>query len=106
MARYLWKVSYTTDGAKGLLAEGGSSRRALLDKLISDKGGTLETFDFSLGEDDAYLIGELPSLSDVMALSLAVAASGGARVTTIPLLSPEEVDAAAKQDIGYRAPGA
>jgi hypothetical protein len=28
MPRYLWKVSYTTEGAKGLIAEGGSSRKA------------------------------------------------------------------------------
>jgi uncharacterized protein with GYD domain len=106
VARYLWKVSYTAAGAKGLLGEGGSSRRELLRTLLESKGGTLETFDYALGEDDAYLIAEVPNVTDVMAVSLTVAAAGGARVTTIPLLTPEDVDAAAKQDVQYRAPGA
>ena len=42
MARYLWKVTYSTEGARGLLAEGGSSRRATVIKLLESAGGTLE----------------------------------------------------------------
>ena len=39
------------------------------------------------------------------ALALAVNQGGGATVSTVALLTPEEVDAAAKQSVGYRAPG-
>ena len=106
MARYLWKVSYTIDGAKGLIAEGGSSRKATIQKLVKSVGGKLVTFDFALGEDDAYLIAEIPSVIDVAAVSLAVAAAGGARVTTVELLSPAEMDEAAAKNVSYRAPGA
>ncbi len=106
MARYLWKVSYTTDGAKGLLAEGGTARRAVIQKLLKSMGGKLETFDFALGEDDAYLIAEVPDVVDVAAVSLAVAASGSVRVTTVQLLTPAQIDEAAQKTVNYRAPGA
>ena len=106
MARYLWKVSYSTEGAKGLLAEGGSSRRATVAKLIEAAGGTMESFDYALGEDDAYVVAELPDVLDVAAVSLTVAAAGGARIKTTQLLTPEEIDAAAKRNVQYRAPGA
>jgi len=39
------------------------------------------------------------------ALSLAVNASGTVRLSTIMLMTPEEVDAACKKTVGYRAPG-
>lgn len=106
MARYLWKVSYSVDGAKGLIAEGGTSRRTVVQKLVKSVGGKLVSFDFALGEDDAYVIAEIPNATDVAAVSMAVAASGGARVTTVQLLTPAEMDKAAKRTVAYRAPGA
>ena len=106
MARYLWKVSYSADGAKGLLAEGGSSRRATVVKLLEAAGGNIEIFDYALGEDDAYLVAEVPDVLDVAAISLTVAASGGVRITTTQLLTSEEIDAATKRNVQYRAPGA
>ena len=106
MARFLWKVSYSVDGAKGLIAEGGTARRATIQKLLRSVGGKLVTFDYALGEDDAYLIAEVPNVTDVAAVSLTVAASGGAKVTTVPLLTPAEMDKAAKKNIAYRDPGA
>ena len=106
MARYLWKVSYSADGAKGLIAEGGTARRAVVQKLVKGVGGKLVSFDYALGEDDAYVIAEVPNAVDVAAVSLAVAAGGGARVTTVELLTPAEMDKAAKRNIAYRAPGA
>jgi uncharacterized protein with GYD domain len=106
MARYLWKVSYTAEGAKGLLAEGGTSRKNTIQKLIRSLGGKLVSFDFAFGDDDAYVIAEVKDATDVAAVSLAVAAAGGARVTTVQLLTPDQMDAAAKKNVAYRAPGA
>ena len=106
MARYLWKVSYSVDGAKGLIAEGGTARRTTIQKLLRSVGGKLVSFDYALGEDDAYVIAEVSNAVDVAAVSLAVAAGGGARVTTVELLTPAEMDKAAKRNISYRAPGA
>jgi uncharacterized protein with GYD domain len=106
MARYLLQVSYTVDGARGLLKEGGSSRRATVETLLEGLGGTLEHFDFALGGDDAYVIAEVPDVTDVAAVSLAVAAAGGARLRTVQLLTPAQMDEAAKKQVAYRAPGA
>jgi uncharacterized protein with GYD domain len=105
MPRYLWKVSYTIEGAKGLLAEGGSSRRATVQKLVKSMGGKLVSFDFALGEDDAYVIAEVPDVTAVAAVSLAVAAAGGARVTTVELLTPAQMDDAVGKNVVYRAQG-
>ena len=106
MAKYLWQVSYTTEGLKGLVKEGGSSRAAAIRTLTESRGGTLEAFYFAFGDDDVYLIADLPSNVEASAVALAVGASGAARIKTVVLLSPEDVDAATKVDVGYRAPGA
>ena len=105
MPKYLWKVNYTQDGAKGLLKDGGSARVTMLEKLLADLGGTLESFYFGVGEDDAYIIVDLPSNEDAVAVSMTVAAGGGATSVTVPLLTPEEMDSAADKTVQYRAPG-
>jgi uncharacterized protein with GYD domain len=105
MALYLWRVSYTTEGAEGLLAQGGTSRRAAIQKALESLGGNLESFHYALGEADAYLVGNLPDDTASAALSLRVAAAGGARVTTVPLLTPEQMDEAAKRGVTYSPPG-
>jgi uncharacterized protein with GYD domain len=105
MALYLWRVSYTTAGAEGLLAEGGTGRRASIQKALESLGGSLVSFHYALGEDDAYLVGDLPDATAATALSLRVAAAGGARVTTVPLLTPEEMDEATKRGVTYSPPG-
>ncbi len=106
MAKYLWKVSYTQEGLKGLLKEGGSSRVAAISKLAESRGGSLEAFYFAFGDADVYLIADLPSNVEASAISLAVGASGAASVTTVVLLSASEIDAATKVNVGYRPPGA
>jgi uncharacterized protein with GYD domain len=106
MAKYLWQVSYTHEGLKGLVKEGGSSRAKLIGKLVESHGGKLEAFYFAFGEDDVYVIAELPGNLEASAFSLAIGASGSARIRTTVLLSPKEIDAAIKVKVAYRAPGA
>lgn len=105
MAKYLWQVSYTPQGAQGLQKEGGSARRAVVQRLAEKAGGKLECFYFALGESDAYVIADLPDAKTAAAVSLAVNAAGGARLRTVALLTPEDMDAAAKQAVDYRPPG-
>ncbi len=106
MARYLWQVSYTADGVKGVLSEGGTSRRSMVQQLVEGLGGRVDTFDFAFGADDVYVIAELPDNVTVAAIGLTVAAAGAASIKTVVLISPEEVDEATKKSVGYRAPGA
>jgi uncharacterized protein with GYD domain len=100
------KASYTSDGVRGLMKEGGSARIAGLQKLIESLGGKLEGFYFAYGDTDVYVITDLPDAATGVAVSLAVNASGAVRLSTIPLITPAEMDAACQQAIPYRAPGA
>ena len=43
MPKYLLQVSYTAEGSKGLLKEGGSKRRQAADQAIRSTGGTIES---------------------------------------------------------------
>ncbi len=106
MAKYLIKASYTLQGTKGLLKEGGSSRRATVKQMIEGLGGKLEAFYYALGETDVFVIFDLPDVQSAAALSLVVNAAGGAQVSTTPLLTPEDIDAASKKSVAYRSPGA
>lgn len=106
MAKYLLQVSYTQAGLKGLLKEGGSSRASTIKQLAKSQGGKLESFYYAFGENDVYVIVDLPGNVEASALSLTIAASGAVSCKTVVLLTPEDVDAAIKIKVGYRAPGA
>ena len=60
MPRYLFAGQYSPQGSKGVLAGGGTARRAAIEKMVSDVGGRVETFDFAFGSDDIYTIVDLP----------------------------------------------
>lgn len=106
MSRYLITGTYTVEGAKGIIAEGGSGRVAAVTKLLESLGGTVESFYFGFGGDDFYVTVDLPSHTAMAAGIMTVAAAGGANARTIVLLTAEEIDAAAKLSPIYRAPGA
>ena len=106
MAKYLFKASYSPEGLRGLMKEGGSARRANLEKVVAGVGGRLEAFYYAYGDTDVYGISDLPDAAAGIALSLAINSSGVVRLETIPLITPEEMDAACKKPVTYRAPGA
>lgn len=105
MPKYLVLARYTQEGARGLMAKGGSARREAVRSMTEELGGRLEAFYFGFGKTDAYVVVDVPDANTALAISLAVNASGGATATTVPLLTPEEVDAASKLSVSYRAPG-
>lgn len=106
MAKFMVKATYSAEGAKGLLKEGGTGRRAAVQKLIEGMGGKVEAFYFAYGDTDAYVLCDLPDTASGLAVALTVNASGIVHVSTVPLITPEEIDAAAKKTVTYRAPGA
>ena len=106
MPKFMVKASYTAEGTRGLMKEGGTKRRAAVQKLIEGLGGKVEAFYFAYGEHDAYVITDFPDAGAGLALTLAVNASGAVRLSTVPLITPEEIDAASKRSVAYRAPGA
>ena len=105
MPKYMLRVNYTADGAKGLIHDGGSKRRAVAQKAAESVGGRVESFHFAFGDTDAFVIAELPDAASAAAIALTVSASGGAAVQTTVLMTPEEVDAAVKKSPMYASPG-
>jgi uncharacterized protein with GYD domain len=106
MPKYLFEASYTVDGAKGLLKDGGSKRRAAVEAVAKSMGGRVETFYFAYGETDAFVIVDLPDSVSATAVALTVGASGSVRLKTTVLVTHEEVDQAVKKTVQYRPPGA
>jgi len=105
MATFLVQFSYSEQGVKGLLKEGGSSRREAVEALVKSLGGRLVAYYFSFGEYDGFSIIEGLDNVDIAAAVMTVGASGAAKTKTTVLLTADEVDKAAKKSTNYRAPG-
>jgi uncharacterized protein with GYD domain len=105
MPKFLIEASYTAEGVKGVQAGGGSARVEAVTAAIESVGGSLESFHFGFGDHDAYVIVDAPDNVSAAAVAISVNASGGAVVKTTVLLTPDEVDAAARKSVGYSAPG-
>ena len=106
MPKYLIKVNYSPEGLRGIVKEGGTSRRDYVDKLLQNSGGTLESFYFAFGENDAFLVCDLPDNVTGASIGLTVNSSGAVHLETVALLTPEEVDEATRKTVDYRPPGA
>jgi len=105
MAKYMVQATYSAEGAKGLLAEGGTKRRDAATKAIKAAGGKMEAFYFAFGKSDVIVIVDLPDNVSAAAASLAISASGVVTTSTTVLLTPGEIDEAAKKSVAYRGPG-
>jgi uncharacterized protein with GYD domain len=105
MPKYLIQGSYSNEGLKGLLKEGGSKRREAAKEAVEGLGGRLEAYYYAFGEHDFVVIADLPSSVDATALSLTVNVSGAVKSGVTVLITPEEVDQATKRTVKFRPPG-
>ena len=105
MPKYLVQANYVGDGIKGLLKEGGSTRRAAVEKLFGSVGGKVEAYYYAFGDTDLFVIADVPDNVTAAALSLIVNAAGAATARITVLLTTEEIDAATKKTPSYRPPG-
>jgi uncharacterized protein with GYD domain len=105
MPKYLVKCRYSAEGTRGLMKDGGRGRRMAVEAVVEDLGGEIEAFYYAFGEDDLYIILDMPTPADMAAVSLAVIASGGARFDTYQILDPAEIDEAREKAVHYRPPG-
>ena len=107
MPHYMIKGSYNAEGAKALMAEGGTARLEQAKGLIESLGGTLESMYFVWGTDDIVGFCEMPDDATAAAATMAVSSSGTVSVSITPLLTPGDIDAATEKVKGaaYRAPG-
>ena len=105
MQKYLIQVNYVGEGIQGLIKEGGTSRRATIEKVVKSLGGNMEVFYYAFGETDLYVIADFPDNASVASFSLVARASGAVTIKTTLLMTSEEVDEAAKKMLSYRPPG-
>lgn len=107
MPHYLLQGIYKDAGAAaGLAKEGGTSREAQVKALVESVGGKLVSdVYYGFGEQvDVYGICEFPDNASAAAVTIA-ACPGGVTIKTTVLMSPAEIDEAAKKSPNYRAPG-
>jgi uncharacterized protein with GYD domain len=106
MARFMFQGSYSTEGVKGVLKDGGTGRRTAIESAIKSIGGHLEAVYFAFGDTDVYVIVDGLDNEQALTFAMGVGSTGSlSSVKTTVLLTPEEVDAAAKRTLSYRAPG-
>jgi uncharacterized protein with GYD domain len=105
MAKYLAAVTYTAEGLRGLMAKGGTARVEASREFVASAGGSLESFYFALGSDDAYIVADLPDNVAAAATAMAAGATGMVVNRMVALLTADEVDQAAAATLTYQAPG-
>jgi uncharacterized protein with GYD domain len=105
MAKFLYTGSYTTEGRRGLLKEGGTKRREAVEELFRSLGGRLEAMYFAFGDDDFVIIGEAPDTASAIAGALVSGASGTVQIKTTVLISAEEMDQATHKSARFRPAG-
>lgn len=105
MPKYMFQASYTHEGLRGLLKDGGTKRREAVEKLAETIGGKLESVYFAFGDADVYVIMDIPDNVTATRAALTVGASGAVTVKTVVLLTAEEVDQATQQSASYTPPG-
>ncbi|MFF3889876.1 GYD domain-containing protein [Streptomyces sp. NPDC001914] len=106
MPKFLIQARYTPEGAKGVLKEGASGRRAAVERVVAGLGGTVESMYFSFGEEDFVCILDFPDAVSMAAVSLSVKASGALHTRATPLLTLDEIDEATHREVAFRPPGA
>jgi uncharacterized protein with GYD domain len=106
MARFLFQATYSPEGIKGVLKEGGTGRRAAVEAALKSLGGKLEAFYYAFGDTDVFVMVDGIDNATAAAFSMGVAQAGTlSSVKTTLLLTPEEIDQAAKKTMSYRPPG-
>jgi uncharacterized protein with GYD domain len=105
MPKYLSTGSYSPEGLRGLLKDGGTGRRKAVETAIKALGGHLEAYYFAFGDSDVIVISDVPDNITAAAIAIGISATGTVGVKTTVLLTPEEVDAATKKTLSFRAAG-
>ena len=105
MSKYLVVASYSSDGVKGLMQEGGSARSAAAAAAIESVGGSLDCMYYAFGDDDVVGICDMPDSASAAAVSMMINSTGAVSLKLTPLITVEEVDAAAALTPAYRPPG-
>lgn len=102
MPKFLVHTSYTAEGLKVLQKEGATGRMKKIASMLEGAGGKLESYYFALGEDDAIIICDMPSVEAMCAVAISGSASGVLRTRTTLLMTAKETDRALKKSTGVK----
>jgi len=105
MPKFLIKGSYTAEGLKGLKKDKASGREKAITAACKALGGKVDAVYYALGDDDVFVVVDMPSHVQVSSLCVAVGASGMVSTRTVPLLTVAEMDKALGEGTKYRPPG-
>jgi uncharacterized protein with GYD domain len=103
--KYLFHGTYTPEGYKGLMAEGGSGRLKAASQALESAGGSLESFYFSFSGEDFYIVVDLPDNVTAASVLAAGNVTGTFRIQGVPLLTADQMDAVARKSVDFRPPG-
>ena len=104
MPKFLLQSTYTTDGMRWLVNDGGSKRAEVVRHTIEASRGRMESMHFSFASHDTYVVCDLPDYKSAAALAIAIRVAGGVETRITPLLTPEEVDDATRVKAAYEPP--
>lgn len=108
MATYVITGTYSLEGMKGVLRDGGEGRRKAIEAGFASAGGRLLALYFALGGNGVHVIAELPDAAALAAVGAVTPASGSfTSVEAVAVHTPEEFDGALQrtQGLNYRPPG-
>ncbi|HZK73629.1 MAG TPA: GYD domain-containing protein [Clostridia bacterium] len=105
MPKYLFEGSYTVEGIKGVLKEGGTGRREAVSAALKGMGGKVDAMYFAFGATDVYVIVDAPDNVTAAALAMGISSTGTVGVKTTVLLTAEEIDQAGKKTLSFRPAG-
>ncbi|MCC6719506.1 MAG: GYD domain-containing protein [Acetobacteraceae bacterium] len=105
MPKFLIRGSYTPEGMKGLLKDKASGREREVAAACEAMGGKLDSLHYALGDDDVFVLVDMPSHVQMASLAVAVGTSGLVATRTVPLLTVAEMDRALGEPPKYRPPG-
>ena len=106
MPKYMFHGSYSASGGTGVLKDGGTGRKQAVEVLAASVGGKLESIYWALGDDDFFIVCEMPDSHAAAALAIAVSATGAVTTSTSELFDAADLDDIISRRANYRAPGA
>ena len=105
MTRYFVQGTYTAEGVKKLIKEGGTGRYESARQIFASAGGSLECLYFSSVGPSYYIIVDMPDKESAMAIAATGIVNGTITVDqVVELLTPAEMDGAVKKTPLYHAP--
>jgi uncharacterized protein with GYD domain len=104
MPKFLIRATYTVEGLRALKKDKAFNRVWAVKEAVASVGGKLDAFYWTLGEDEAILILDLPDEETAAALSMHVGAAGLVRTKTTRLLNLQDIEAALGKPVQYEVP--